>query len=102
MSDIRVNFYLRDQAVKKRLEAYLEATGRSQADVVRQLMKELIDEERAPPALPSARVRTNCLVSMDLLHGFRERLKALGAPEDCDARDVITELLDDFLEEKDL
>lgn len=102
MSNVRVNFYLRDLANKEKLEAYLASTGRSQGDVVRQLMKEVIDDERPVGSLPSSRVRTNCMVDIDLMESFRARLEALGAPKDCDARDVITILLADFIEEKGL
>lgn len=100
MSKVRVNFYLKNRAAKDRLEAYLMRTGRSLADVTKQLMAEVIDQERPLGSLPPARVRTNVKVDMDLLEAFRDRLKDLGAPEDCDARDVISELVNGFLDEK--
>lgn len=103
MDAVRLNYTINEE-LEADLSTYCELTGRTASDVVRQLMCEVLEEDRTLP-LPTAIMqfdrngprrdrRTDMWVPSRALRAFDEKLDAEGYPS---KSAVIAYLLNDFL-----
>lgn len=103
---VRLNYTISEE-LERSLTDYCELTGRSASDLVRQLICEVLEEDRELP--PAARViafdkssprrerRTDMWVSQQTLSAFDEKLDADGYPS---KSAVIAYLLTEFLKNR--
>lgn len=104
--NVRLNYTISED-LENQLESYCELTGRSASDLVRQLICEVLEEDRTLP--PAAKViafdkaspkrdrRTDMWVSPVTLSAFDEKVETDGYPS---KSAVIAFLLTDFLKNR--